>query len=179
MARHEMSQRTVTLSLDESNWHGIPAGPPRRLRFPSSFVPKPRVRKTFPARRSWCFWIPAYFLPLLPKSDDHDRSGPEILLDPWSATTLSPTPFQLTRLDCLPALPSPAVQEGLDLCVRGEVPRQVVVEAKLTPRHDEQVTRQDEISTRGRTRNVRGSDQDPSPYPWESWEPFDRAGAAF
>ncbi len=38
------------------------------------------------------------------------------------------------------ALSPPAVQDDLHLLVASEIPRQVVVEARLIPRHDEEVT---------------------------------------
>ncbi len=72
--------------------------------------------------------------------DDHDRPGTEILLDPWSPTTVTPTTLRLWRPGLLTTLPPPAVQDDLHLLVTGEVPLEIIVETRLVPRHDEEVT---------------------------------------
>jgi len=53
-------------------------------------------------------------------SNNHDRLGAEILVDPRSPTTLTPTPFRVARiplqrfdpLSCLVGLPPPPGLEG-------------------------------------------------------------------
>lgn len=74
-------------------------------------------------------------------SDDHDRPIPEILVNLPALPTLTPTPLRLVGLNFLPALSPPSVQENLSFVVPGEVPPQIVAEARLIPPHNEQVSR--------------------------------------
>ena len=94
-------------------------------------------------------------------SDDHDQPGAEIAVDPQPTTTVGLTSLRLVRLNPLPPLPPPTVQEDLDLLVPGEIPRQVLAESRLIPRHNEQVWGQAWGRTVGNPGAVRSSERPP------------------
>lgn len=72
--------------------------------------------------------------------DDYERTPAEIIVDAHRASAIGLTPLWLVRLNTLPPLPLPPVQEDLDLCVAREIPGQIITEVRLVSRNDEQIS---------------------------------------
>jgi len=96
-------------------------------------------------------------------SDDYDRPGAEILLDAPAPppTTLTPPPLRLVRLNFLPTFSPSPVEGDLDLLVPGEIPSQILIEARLIGGDDDHVSGQAWGHTVGNPGAVRSSEWPP------------------
>lgn len=68
---------------------------------------------------------------------NHERPAAKIILGRGWAATVHPATVRLTRLDTLPSLPSPPVEEDLYTFVPGETACQCVTKIGLVARHDD------------------------------------------
>ena len=71
--------------------------------------------------------------------NNHERTVTEIIVDAWLTATVGPTTLRLLRLDPLPPVSTPPIQDDMDLLFR-EISLQMMPKVRLVSRYDEQAS---------------------------------------